>query len=108
MRTSPKTMIARAALAAVTIATTVLLDGRTALALDQTSEPETKTIDCLLIDNRVNCVECGADPGIYCCIKGLHTCEIKNPPPPPPPAETRWTGFPTIRRGLGSSLYFTR
>ena len=108
MRTNPRTMIARAALAAVTVATMVLLDGPPALALDQ--EPETKVIDCLLIDYRASCLECGADPGIYCCIKDLHTCEIKNPPPtdPPPPAGLRWTGFPTIRRGLGSSLYFTR
>lgn len=96
------------AFAVMMLATTMLSGTPAAMALDETAELEPKTIDCLKIDMKVNCVECGADPGIYCCIKGLHECTIQNPPPPPPPPPSRFTRFPTIRRTLGSSLYFTR
>ena len=91
---------------ALALLVVTLLIGKPALALDQTAL-EDKVIDCLKVDD-AQCVECGADPGIYCCIEGLHDCTIKNPPPPPPPQRLRWTGFPTIRKGLGSNAYFTR
>lgn len=90
--------------ALVVLAATLVI-GKPAGALDQTAL-EDKVIDCLKVDS-AQCVECGADPGIYCCIEGLHNCTIKNPPPPPP-QRLRWTGFPTIRKGLGSNAYFTR
>ena len=97
MRTIAATLIA--------FATAMLLGTPAAMALDQTLDLVEKTIDCSDATTAAGCLECGADPGIYCCIKDLHSCTIKNPPPPPP---SKWTGFPTIRRGLGSSLYFTR
>ncbi len=97
-----------ALLGGLAVAATMLV-ATPARALDSASTPETKVLDCKDATTRDSCVECGADPGIYCCIAGLHVCDIKNPPPPPPPPQpSRWAPFPTIRRGLGSATYFSR
>ena len=101
-----RTASRRSSLASVVLAAALLI-AKPAAALDQTAL-EDKVLDCLKVDD-AQCVECGADPGIYCCIEGLHSCTIKNPPPPPPPPKPlRWSGFSTIRKGLGSNAYFTR
>jgi hypothetical protein len=101
-----ETVTRRSPFALVVLAATLLI-GKPAAALDQPAL-EDKVIDCLKVDDATTCVECGADPGIYCCIKGLHNCTIKPNPFPPAPQQLRWTGFPTIRKGLGSNAYFTR
>jgi hypothetical protein len=100
-----ETVTRRTPFALVALAAALLI-GKPAAALDQTAL-EDKVIDCLKVDD-AQCVECGADPGIYCCIKGLHNCTIKPSPFTPSPQHLRRTGFPTIRAGLGSNRYFTR
>ena len=96
-----KALIHRGSLTLVALATVLLMGQPAAMATDNGYLVD-KTIDCSTAADKRNCVECGADRGIYCCVAGLHNCTVKNPPPPAAAGPHEMDGVPNnpARAGL--------